>query len=122
MNCEKFETIVSELARNQMMEADIRAEALAHTFKCSDCSDRMRDQKRRENRRGLPRETRDHRADDAEALFADRRAEISPGSLHLRQYPDGGGDDRTALSASVGDGRRQRHARLVLGRPREPRS
>ena len=45
MNCEKFETIVSELARNQMMEADIRAEALAHTFKCSDCSDRMRDQK-----------------------------------------------------------------------------
>jgi len=45
MNCQKFETVVSELARNQMMEADIRAEALAHTFKCSDCSDRMRDQK-----------------------------------------------------------------------------
>jgi hypothetical protein len=45
MNCQKFETIVSELARNQMMEADIRAEALAHTFKCSECSDRMRDQK-----------------------------------------------------------------------------
>jgi hypothetical protein len=45
MNCQKFETIVSELARNQMMEADIRAEALAHTFKCSECSDRLRDQK-----------------------------------------------------------------------------
>jgi hypothetical protein len=28
-----------------MMEADIRAEALAHTFKCSECSDRLRDQK-----------------------------------------------------------------------------
>ena len=45
MNCQKFETIVSELARNQMMEADIRAAALAHTFKCSECSDRLRDQK-----------------------------------------------------------------------------
>ncbi|HZJ45011.1 MAG TPA: hypothetical protein VFD63_14655 [Pyrinomonadaceae bacterium] len=45
MNCQKFEAIVSELARNQMMDADLRAEALAHTFKCSECSDRMRDQK-----------------------------------------------------------------------------
>src|SRR5258705_4357286 len=45
MNCQKFESIVSELARNQIMEADIRAEALAHTFNCSECSDRMRDQK-----------------------------------------------------------------------------
>jgi len=26
MNCQKFEAIVSELARNQMMDADLRAE------------------------------------------------------------------------------------------------
>ena len=28
MNCQRFESIASELARNQIMEADVRGEAL----------------------------------------------------------------------------------------------
>jgi hypothetical protein len=44
MNCQKFETVVSELARNQIMEADLRAEALKHTDDCVECAGRMRDQ------------------------------------------------------------------------------
>jgi hypothetical protein len=31
MNCQRFECIASELARNQIMEADVRVEALAHS-------------------------------------------------------------------------------------------
>jgi hypothetical protein len=38
--------------------------------------DRMCDQERRENGRGLPRKPADHRADDAKALFPNLRAEI----------------------------------------------
>jgi hypothetical protein len=44
MNCQKFETIVGELARNQMMEAEVRSEALAHSADCSVCSTRLRNE------------------------------------------------------------------------------
>ena len=37
MNCQRFESIVSELARNQIMEADVRREALAHSANCVNC-------------------------------------------------------------------------------------
>lgn len=44
MNCQKFETVVSELARGQMMAAEQRGEALAHSDACEDCAMRLRDE------------------------------------------------------------------------------
>jgi len=44
MNCQRFETMVSELARGQMMAAEQRAEALAHGNECDDCAARLRDE------------------------------------------------------------------------------
>lgn len=44
MNCQKFETLVSELARGQMMAAQQRAEALAHSDVCDDCATRLQDE------------------------------------------------------------------------------
>lgn len=44
MNCQRFETIAGELARNQMMEAEVRSEALAHSANCSLCSTRLRNE------------------------------------------------------------------------------
>ena len=44
MNCQKFESVVSELARGQMMTAEQRGEALAHSDACEDCAMRLRDE------------------------------------------------------------------------------
>lgn len=44
MNCQRFEQVVSELARSQMMEAEVRTEALAHSEECEGCSARLRDE------------------------------------------------------------------------------
>src|SRR5262249_15675373 len=44
MNCQRFDQVVSDLARGQMMEADVRTEALAHSEECGDCSVRLRDE------------------------------------------------------------------------------
>ena len=44
MNCQKFESMVSELARGQMMAAEQRAEALAHSDVCDDCLARLSDE------------------------------------------------------------------------------
>src|SRR5215813_5700830 len=44
MNCQKFESVVSELARGQMMAAELRGEALAHVDGCADCAMRLRDE------------------------------------------------------------------------------
>lgn len=44
MNCQKFESVVSELARGQMMAAELRGEALAHVDSCDDCAMRLRDE------------------------------------------------------------------------------
>jgi hypothetical protein len=41
MNCQKFETVGSELARGQIMEVDLRDEALAHSASCSTCAERL---------------------------------------------------------------------------------
>lgn len=45
MNCQKFESVVSELARGQMMAAEQRAEALAHGEECADCTIRLHNEK-----------------------------------------------------------------------------
>jgi len=44
MNCQRFEQVVSDLARSQMMEADVRVEALAHSEECESCLARLRDE------------------------------------------------------------------------------
>ena len=44
MNCQKFESVVSELARGQMMAAEQRAEALAHSDACDECAARLSDE------------------------------------------------------------------------------
>ena len=44
MNCQKFESVVSELARGQMMAAEQRGAALAHSDACEDCAARLRDE------------------------------------------------------------------------------
>jgi hypothetical protein len=42
MNCQKFEQVVGELARGRMMEAEVRADALAHSEECEVCLARLR--------------------------------------------------------------------------------
>lgn len=44
MNCQRFENVVSELARGQMMAAEQRGEALAHSEVCENCAARLRDE------------------------------------------------------------------------------
>jgi hypothetical protein len=44
MNCQKFEQVVGDLARGGMMEAEVRAGALAHSEECGVCSARLRDE------------------------------------------------------------------------------
>lgn len=46
MNCQRFEQLVSELARGRMMEADVRSEALAHSEDCEHCLARLRDEEK----------------------------------------------------------------------------
>lgn len=44
MNCQKFEQVVGDLARGRMMEAEMRAGALAHAEECEVCLARLRDE------------------------------------------------------------------------------
>jgi len=44
MNCQKFEQVVDDLVRGRMMEADVRAGAVAHSEECEVCSARLRDE------------------------------------------------------------------------------
>jgi hypothetical protein len=45
MNCERFEDIVSDLARERMMEANAREEGLAHSAECESCAAKLRDER-----------------------------------------------------------------------------
>lgn len=45
MNCEDFESKVADLARGQMMEASVLAQALEHHEKCEACAHRLDDQR-----------------------------------------------------------------------------
>ncbi len=44
MNCQKFEDVVGDLARGQMMETYVRSTALSHLDECVRCSQRLRDE------------------------------------------------------------------------------
>jgi hypothetical protein len=41
MNCQRFTDVVGELARGQMMEADVRTDALVHSDACEKCAERL---------------------------------------------------------------------------------
>jgi hypothetical protein len=45
MNCEDFESNVNDLVREQIMEAGIRAQTLAHGEECEACARRLEDQR-----------------------------------------------------------------------------
>jgi len=45
MNCQKFESVVDELARDQIMEAAMREEAMSHSTSCEVCSLSLREQR-----------------------------------------------------------------------------
>ena len=45
MNCEDFESNVADLAREQMMEASVLAQALEHHKKCEACAQQLDDQR-----------------------------------------------------------------------------
>lgn len=69
MNCQRFENVVSDLARGQMMEADVREEALTHSDECEDCAVRLRDEERLT--RGL------------KLLAAEMKSLAAPGEMEL---------------------------------------
>jgi len=39
MKCEKFQRVAGQMARNEIMDAQVRAQALAHTTVCKDCAE-----------------------------------------------------------------------------------
>jgi hypothetical protein len=58
MNCEDFESNISELAREQIMEASVCAQTLAHREECEACAGRLEDQRSLSFKlRALARET-----------------------------------------------------------------
>ena len=44
MNCQKFEQVVGDLARGRLMEAELRADALAHSEACEACLAQLHDE------------------------------------------------------------------------------
>ncbi|HEX8176412.1 MAG TPA: hypothetical protein VF543_15085 [Pyrinomonadaceae bacterium] len=45
MNCKNFEAVISDLAREQMLEAHTRADALAHVEECDGCAAQLEDER-----------------------------------------------------------------------------
>lgn len=45
MNCQSFETVVNDLAREQTMEASVQADALRHSSECEICGLRLHDER-----------------------------------------------------------------------------
>ena len=45
MNCQSFENIVNDLAREQLIEATLREEALHHSSACATCAARLNDER-----------------------------------------------------------------------------
>lgn len=70
MNCQRFDQVVSDLARGQIMEADVRNEALAHSEECGRCGPRLHDEEKLT--RGL------------RLLAADMESMSAPAEMELR--------------------------------------
>jgi hypothetical protein len=44
MNCQRFEELVNDIAREQMLDVSVRREALAHSSECKQCGLRLEDE------------------------------------------------------------------------------
>jgi len=44
MNCQRFEDLVNDIAREQILDASVRSEALAHSSECEHCGLRLEDE------------------------------------------------------------------------------
>jgi hypothetical protein len=44
MNCQRFEDLVNDIARQQILDASVRSEALAHSSECEHCALRLEDE------------------------------------------------------------------------------
>ncbi len=44
MNCQRFEEVVNDLAREQLLDAGVRSEVLAHSRECEHCAVRLEDE------------------------------------------------------------------------------
>lgn len=44
MNCQRFEDLVNDIAREQMLDVSVRSEALAHSSECEHCGLRLEDE------------------------------------------------------------------------------
>src|SRR5438309_10091810 len=65
MNCQNFEDVVNEIAREQIIDADARAEALRHSDGCERCAARLEDERAMTlNLRGLAEHTESAGAPD----------------------------------------------------------
>ena len=70
MNCQDFESNVDDLAREEMMEARVHAEALAHGEGCEACALRLEQQRSLSFKlRALARETSSAKSADNESIL-----------------------------------------------------
>ena len=45
MNCQRFDAVINDVAREQIMDAALQDEALRHTGKCAACAARLNDER-----------------------------------------------------------------------------
>jgi hypothetical protein len=92
MNCEDFESNVNDLTREQMMEASVLAEALAHDEECEACARRLEEQRSLSFKlRALARETNSAKlppmGNDLLTAFRSRQAATNPqATIASRHY------------------------------------
>src|SRR2546422_6157752 len=92
MNCHDFENMVNDLAREQVMEASVRIESLAHSDECAACARRLEEENALSFKlRALAAETRFAGApaleDKLRTVFRDHRFAISrPAVAHRWRY------------------------------------
>src|SRR6185295_18417497 len=92
MNCQDFESDVNDLTREQMMEASVLAEALAHGEGCAACSRRLEEQRSLSFKlRALARETNSAQlppmGNDLLTAFRSRQAATNPqATIASRHY------------------------------------
>jgi hypothetical protein len=84
MNCQNFEDFVTEIAREQIVDAGARAEALSHSDGCKRCAERLEDERAITlSLRGLAEET----ASAAASARVEARLLAAFDQLSLSQFP-----------------------------------
>ena len=91
MNCQDFESNVNDLTREQMMEASVLAEALAHGEECEACARRLEEQRSLSFKlRALARETSSAKlppmGNDLLTAFRSRQAATNPRAMRASRH------------------------------------